>query len=159
MLCLMTSVEWKVVVVLRSASFMKGLRTAILNKILLRSAWNINEEKTDPLQFCSRSKILIPWPQQILHWQSKWPHPALFQGPKHLRPIGELANELSTEWFSVESKGRCGYPWESTLPIVSWIFLHIAFYKPYMLGTWWYTWLGYSPKGTHLFPLIEEVKK
>ena len=54
------------------------------------------------------------------------------------------------------SKGRCGYPWESTLPIVSWIFLHMALYKPYILGAWWYTWLGYSPKGTHLFPLKHE---
>ena len=39
---------------------MKGLKMAILNKILLRSASNINEKKTDPLQFCNLSKFLSP---------------------------------------------------------------------------------------------------
>ena len=61
--------------------------------------------------------------------------------PQRSRRIQDKNN---METRSLSSKGRCGYPWESTLPIVSWIFLHIAPYKPYILGTWWNTWLGYS---------------
>ena len=56
---------------------------------------------------------------------------------------------MSVTWMMWVPLGE--YPTNSFLDIPS----NIALYKPYiLLGTWWYTWLGYSPKGTHLFPLI-----
>ena len=59
--------------------------------------------------------------------------------------------------FQCEVIGSLGFHTSKRwLCFVSWIFLHIALYKPYIFGTWWYTWLGYSFKGTHLFPLIQD---
>ena len=65
-------------------------------------------------------------------WPSKTPHFQLFYQREDVGTLGRVTYQLFPGYSFI-------------LPYIS----HI-----YILGTWSYTWLGYSPKGTHLFPLI-----
>ena len=58
------------------------------------------------------------------------------------------------------SKGNVGYPWECTLAVVPPILPHIALYNHCIINIYVVyvgIYLGYSPKGTQLFPLIHAI--
>ena len=66
-------------------------------------------------------------------------------------PAAEDVLHLGCDNHGIFSKGKYGYPWESTLAVCSLNIQPYALYNPYIVGTWWYK-SRVLPQGYPPFP-------